>query len=140
GGQRRLQRGVRAPHAGAAAGRDGGAAGRRGGRAGEREGPPGREPRRHRAGRGHRLLGGGAGGQDVRSSGGRRGTGGGRGRSPAPAPTAAKRSAKGAPPARTARGRVLGGEQVEGRQAVRELLLAGRRKVRELWVATDVED
>jgi 23S rRNA (guanosine2251-2'-O)-methyltransferase len=29
---------------------------------------------------------------------------------------------------------------VEGRQAVRELLLAGRRKVRELWVATDQED
>jgi 23S rRNA (guanosine2251-2'-O)-methyltransferase len=30
----------------------------------------------------------------------------------------------------------LGGEQVEGRQAVRELLLAGRRKVREVLVAT----
>jgi 23S rRNA (guanosine2251-2'-O)-methyltransferase len=29
---------------------------------------------------------------------------------------------------------------VEGRQAVRELLLAGRRKVRELWVANDLED
>jgi 23S rRNA (guanosine2251-2'-O)-methyltransferase len=34
----------------------------------------------------------------------------------------------------------LGGEQVEGRQAVRELLLARRRKVREVWVATDVDD
>ena len=34
----------------------------------------------------------------------------------------------------------LGGEQVEGRQAVRELLIAGRRKVRELWVATDTDD
>ena len=33
----------------------------------------------------------------------------------------------------------LGGDQVEGRQAVRELLLGGRR-VRELWVATDVDD
>ena len=33
-------------------------------------------------------------------------------------------------PARGAKG--LGGEQVEGRQAVRELLLAGRRKVREI--------
>lgn len=31
----------------------------------------------------------------------------------------------------------LGGEQVEGRQAVRELLVAGRRKVREIWVAAD---
>ncbi len=38
------------------------------------------------------------------------------------------------------RERSLGGEQVEGRQAVRELLLAGHRKVRELWVANDVED
>jgi 23S rRNA (guanosine2251-2'-O)-methyltransferase len=38
------------------------------------------------------------------------------------------------------RERGLGGEQVEGRQAVRELLLAGRRKVRELWVSTDLED
>ena len=34
----------------------------------------------------------------------------------------------------------LGGEQVEGRQAVRELLLAGRRKVREVWVAADQDD
>ena len=36
--------------------------------------------------------------------------------------------------------RPLGGEQVEGRQAVRELLLAGTRKVREVWVATDLDD
>lgn len=35
--------------------------------------------------------------------------------------------------------RGLGGEQVEGRQAVRELLLAGRRKVRELWLSTERE-
>ena len=41
---------------------------------------------------------------------------------------------------RPTRDRSLGGEQVEGRQAVRELLLAGTRKVRELWVATDLED
>lgn len=33
------------------------------------------------------------------------------------------------------RGGGLGGEQVEGRQAVRELLLAGRRRTREVWVA-----
>ena len=31
----------------------------------------------------------------------------------------------------------MGGEQVEGRQAVRELLLAGKRKVREIWVLGD---
>src|SRR5438094_661990 len=33
--------------------------------------------------------------------------------------------------------RELGGDQVEGRQAVRELLIAGKRKVYELWVASD---
>jgi 23S rRNA (guanosine2251-2'-O)-methyltransferase len=33
----------------------------------------------------------------------------------------------------------LGGDQVEGRQAVRELLLAGRRRVRELWLLADQE-
>jgi 23S rRNA (guanosine2251-2'-O)-methyltransferase len=40
-------------------------------------------------------------------------------------------------PERDAKG--LGGDQVEGRQAVRELLKAGRRRVREVWVADDVE-
>lgn len=34
----------------------------------------------------------------------------------------------------------LGGEQVEGRQAVRELLIAGNRKVREVWVSSDLEE
>ncbi len=34
--------------------------------------------------------------------------------------------------------RTLGGDQVEGRQAVRELLLAGRRRVKEVWLAEDV--
>jgi 23S rRNA (guanosine2251-2'-O)-methyltransferase len=33
----------------------------------------------------------------------------------------------------------LGGEQIEGRQAVRELLLGQRRRVREIWIATDIE-
>lgn len=42
--------------------------------------------------------------------------------------------------ARQSSDRSLGGEQVEGRQAVRELLLAGRRKVYEIWIATDVDD
>jgi 23S rRNA (guanosine2251-2'-O)-methyltransferase len=36
--------------------------------------------------------------------------------------------------------RGLGGDQVEGRQAVRELLLAGRRKVHEIWIATDQDE
>jgi 23S rRNA (guanosine2251-2'-O)-methyltransferase len=33
----------------------------------------------------------------------------------------------------------LGGEQVEGRQAVRELLLAARRPTREIWLASDLD-
>jgi 23S rRNA (guanosine2251-2'-O)-methyltransferase len=71
------------------------------------------------------LLGRGLGGADVTPrSPGRRG--------PAPFPRPAYRERD--------RDRGLGGDQVEGRQAVRELLLAGRRKVRELWVANDVED
>ena len=32
----------------------------------------------------------------------------------------------------------LGGEQVEGRQAVRELLIAGRRRVQEVWLSTEL--
>jgi 23S rRNA (guanosine2251-2'-O)-methyltransferase len=50
-------------------------------------------------------------------------------------------------PAGAARGRrssgadrELGGDQVEGRQAVRELLIAGTRRVRELWIAADRDD
>ncbi len=35
--------------------------------------------------------------------------------------------------------RSLGGEQVEGRQAVRELLLASRRRVKEIWISDSVE-
>jgi 23S rRNA (guanosine2251-2'-O)-methyltransferase len=45
-----------------------------------------------------------------------------------------------APPARRPPpDRGLGGDQVEGRQAVRELLAAGRRRVREVWFAADIE-
>lgn len=50
------------------------------------------------------------------------------GRAPAPGPRAA------AP-----RQRGVGGDQVEGRQAVRELLLAGRRKVHEIWMLGDLD-
>ncbi|MCU1375878.1 MAG: rRNA methyltransferase [Actinomycetia bacterium] len=35
--------------------------------------------------------------------------------------------------------RGLGGEQVEGRQAVRELLLGGRRRVRDVWLVEDID-
>lgn len=36
-------------------------------------------------------------------------------------------------------GRGIGGEQVEGRKAVRELLRANRRRVQEVWIAEDVD-
>jgi 23S rRNA (guanosine2251-2'-O)-methyltransferase len=36
--------------------------------------------------------------------------------------------------------RALGGDQIEGRRAVRELLAARRRRVRDLWVADGVEE
>jgi 23S rRNA (guanosine2251-2'-O)-methyltransferase len=42
-------------------------------------------------------------------------------------------------PSRPAADRGVGGDQVEGRQAVRELLLAGRRRVRELLLADDLD-
>lgn len=42
-------------------------------------------------------------------------------------------------PAAARRRTGLGGDQVEGRQAVRELLLAGRRRTREVWVLADGE-
>jgi 23S rRNA (guanosine2251-2'-O)-methyltransferase len=34
----------------------------------------------------------------------------------------------------------VGGEQIEGRQAVRELLIAGRRRIKEIWLAADLDD
>jgi len=35
--------------------------------------------------------------------------------------------------------KTVGGEQVEGRQAVRELLIAGKRKINEIWIVADAE-
>jgi 23S rRNA (guanosine2251-2'-O)-methyltransferase len=71
----------------------------------------------------------------------RRGGGGGQG----PAAGGGRRGGGAAGPARAAGGggrggsaaRGLGGDQVEGRQAVRELLLAGRRRVREVWMVDE---
>src|SRR5262245_44421507 len=57
-------------------------------------------------------------------------------RGPSPGSAGSRRRTT-APPRRGTAPKGLGGDQVEGRQAVRELLLAGRRKVRELWVATE---
>ncbi len=72
----------------------------------------------------------------------------------APKGKVGKGAGRGKPPARTGAGRAsqtyeargasrrrngVGGDQVEGRQAVRELLLAGRRKVREIWLLAEAE-
>ena len=62
---------------------------------------------------------------------------GGRGRA-APGGPRGKVGGKAAPGGSRRRTGV-GGDQVEGRQAVRELLLVGRRRVRELWVLADTE-
>jgi len=64
--------------------------------------------------------------------GGRRGGGGG-GRNPL-----AQMGPQGRAPRSSAK-TGLGGEQVEGRQAVRELLLANRRDTREIWLAQDLD-
>ncbi|MGH9229246.1 MAG: 23S rRNA (guanosine(2251)-2'-O)-methyltransferase RlmB, partial [Acidimicrobiales bacterium] len=84
-------------------------------------------------------------GGSGRAPGGRdRGTGSG-GRS-APPPTRSTGRGRPAPITAGRRGRVsssgrgLGGDQVEGRQAVRELLVAGTRRVREVWLENDGGD
>lgn len=79
----------------------------------------------------------------ARKGGGARG-GGRPGRRPPVKAGGAARTGRVPPPGRTAaaqkRAKGLGGEQVEGRQAVRELLLAGTRKVREVWVVGELAE
>jgi 23S rRNA (guanosine2251-2'-O)-methyltransferase len=63
---------------------------------------------------------------------------------PAARPTARQAKPKSSPPAsqqqrRKPARRGLGGDQVEGRQAVRELLLAGRRRTHEVLLAADLD-
>ena len=45
----------------------------------------------------------------------------------------------GAPSGAASGAKGLGGRQVEGRQAVRELLMAERRKIHEIWVSAELE-
>ncbi len=60
-------------------------------------------------------------------------------RSSAPPRSVIRRSPTGAPRSKPGSGKRqgLGGDQVEGRQAVRELLMGGRRKVREIWLLAE---
>ena len=55
-------------------------------------------------------------------------------------PAARGATPRGAAPRRSPGPKGLGGDQVEGRQAVRELLLAGTRRVREVWVASEQDE
>lgn len=97
------------------------------------EGPGDRPPRLGDAsGRPGRGRSGASSGRPVRARGPQSPRGAAFGR-PSPSPQPPGRAGSGGP-------RGLGGEQVEGRQAVRELLLAGRRRVRDLWLADDLDD
>ncbi|TMM14349.1 MAG: 23S rRNA (guanosine(2251)-2'-O)-methyltransferase RlmB [Actinobacteria bacterium] len=69
-------------------------------------------------------------------SGRRGGPAGGRG----PERRSAERSPGGARDQGRRQSRGLGGEQVEGRRAVRELLAAGRRRARDVWLAEGMDD
>ena len=99
------------------------------------------KPQRKSTGRGSRAKQGARGGSprgassrstSSRSAGGSsRGTSGQR-------RTSGGRAQGESPRKSVAKG--LGGEQVEGRQAVRELLLSGKRKTREIWIASDLDE
>jgi len=93
-------------------------------RGGSRGGVPGKAG----GARGGSRGGGNRGGGSGRSSGGRRS--GQRGTTPIRKPSGGGGSS---------RAKGLGGDQVEGRQAVRELLLAGTRRTREVIFAADMD-
>ncbi|MFT3852239.1 MAG: 23S rRNA (guanosine(2251)-2'-O)-methyltransferase RlmB [Ilumatobacteraceae bacterium] len=118
------------------------AAGRSGGRTGGRAAPAaaGRGASRVQAppagGRGGRAATGGQGSAGRATARASKTAGSGRQYASRGAARTGKVTAPGEAPKAD---RPLGGEQVEGRQAVRELLLAGTRKVREVWVATDLD-
>lgn len=84
------------------------------------------------------------GGQRGNSQRGQRPAQGRGGQRPAPrqgrgAPARGGRPRSGDAPRKSSAEKSLGGEQVEGRQAIREMLIAGRRKVREIWIAGDID-
>ena len=98
-----------------------------------------------------RSGGGGAGGRHG-GSGPQRGGGSQRGKGPRRSPKGTtggrpnrRQGQRGTTPYRDdpinrGRGPTLGGDQVEGRHAVRELLLAGTRRTREVVLAGDLDD
>ncbi len=84
------------------------------------------------------ARGGDAGGR-ASSRGGTRSSGGAQFASRGAGRTG-KVAAPGERPTRSTTEKTLGGEQVEGRQAVRELLIAGSRKVHEVWVSGELAE
>jgi 23S rRNA (guanosine2251-2'-O)-methyltransferase len=84
-----------------------------------------------------------SGGRGAGRSGGRQGgqarSGGGRRTAPPTGRQPSRRGGGSAPAGGRSRDRGLGGSQVEGRQAVRELLLGGRRKVYEIVVSAELD-
>lgn len=118
--------------AGRSSGRGGGPGGSAGG------GRSGRPPAKG-AGRSAAPAGRGPGPTGAKAGG----KGGGKGRPARPGGGKAPHALEAmGPQARRPRSQAregLGGEQVEGRQAVRELLLADRRDTREIWLAADLD-
>ena len=85
----------------------------------------------------NRRRGAQGGGASGRAKGQRRSSSGG--------PASRRQGQRGTTPRRDdpinrSRGPSLGGDQVEGRHAVRELLLAGTRRTREVVLASDLDD
>jgi len=78
----------------------------------------------------------------ARVGGGGHGRGGGQGRGGRPRATGRVPATRGTTGSGAARPdqRGLGGDQVEGRRAVRELLVARRRPVRDVWVSETLEE
>ena len=86
------------------------------------------------------------------SGGSAGGSGGGTGRGPSPKASGGRQyasrgagrtgrvAAPGDPAPKKPGEKTLGGEQVEGRQAVRELLIAGNRRVKEVWVSGELAE
>jgi 23S rRNA (guanosine2251-2'-O)-methyltransferase len=132
--------------AGGGRGRGGAAGGKGGaGKGGKASGPPsGRGAGGPAGGRGRSGPGAASGGKGGASGGPARGAKAGGSRSYKPGGPKGGRNPLGnmGPQAVRPRTRAttgLGGEQVEGRQAVRELLLANRRAAREIWMASDLD-
>ncbi len=108
----------------------GGGAGGAGGGSSRSSGPRSSGPR----------TGGGSRTESPRSGASNRGVTGSRQFSSRGAGRTGRIARPGEEPRGSSTDKPLGGEQVEGRQAVRELLIAGNRRVKEIWVSSDPDE